>query len=398
MATVLSAVEAAVSKSSDARPRMVVGITSAQTCLVLRGRLRALQQAGFEVTLACSPGDLLIVTARDEGVAFSSIPMHRGIAPLADLRAFVSIFLLLRRLRPAITDFSTPKAGLLGNLAAWMLGVPHRVYTLRGLKLESTRGIKRRVLLWSERIAAACAHRVLCNSASLRAEARALRIAGEGKLCTLGEGSSNGVDTDRFSPGHSSIRRDLGIAEEDMVLGFVGRLTRDKGIPELMEAFELILEKSPHCRLLLVGWFDESEDALSSSWQRRIFDHARVYYTGYVADTAPYYRAMDLLILPTHREGFPNVALEAAASGLPIVTTESTGARDAVLPELTGLLIPPQYPKAIAEAALTLIHDEEKRRRMGIAARAWVLEKFAQEKVLRLAVEFYREMLADARS
>ena len=182
--------------------------------------------------------------------------------------------------------------------------------------------MKRRVLQFSEKLAAWCAHVVLCNSESLLEEAKGLGIAGRDKLCVIGDGSSNGVDTDRFCPGRSEVRSRLNIPASDPVVGFVGRLTQDKGVPELLEAFERVLNRFPNCWLLLVGWFDASEDALSVHLRARIADHPRIRHTGFVMDTAEYYRAMDLLILPTHREGFPNVVLEAAASGLPVVTTE----------------------------------------------------------------------------
>jgi glycosyltransferase involved in cell wall biosynthesis len=382
-----------------------VGVTSAQTCLVLTGRLRALHLTGFRVVLVASPGALLTRTAEVEGVGAHPLAMSRGIAPLSDLRSLLNLCFCLIRQRPAVTDFSTPKAGLLGNLAAWALRVPHRVYTLRGLKLESSKGWKRRLLLASERTAASCAHVVLCNSVSLRNEARVLKIAPEHKLHLLGEGSSNGVDTKRFSPeseaNHPSagqtLRRQLGIQAGDSVLGFVGRLTADKGIPELLVAFDAILRAEPHCWLLLVGWFDASEDALHPRWRAHIAAHARIRHVGFVDDTAPYYRAMDLLILPTHREGFPNVVLEAASSGVAVITTESTGARDAVVPEVTGILIPPGHPPAIVESALQLIRDPERRLRMGRAARAWVLERYSQALVLALATEFYLNLMRDGK-
>jgi glycosyltransferase involved in cell wall biosynthesis len=372
---------------------LVVGVTSAQTCLVLAGRLKALRLAGFDVTLISSPGELLTQRAEAEGVEAYPVRMQRGIAPLKDLWSFLGLLLLLRRRRPVITDFSTPKAGLLGNLAAWVLRVPHRVYTLRGLKLESSRGGKRALLLWSERLAARCAHVVLCNSESLRLAALALGVAPAEKLRLLGDGSSNGVDTGRFSPGPSQARRHLGIPVGDMVLGFVGRLTQDKGIPELLMAFDEILQVEPECWLLLVGWFDAAEDALELPWRVRIGNHPRIRHTGFVPDAAPYYRAMDVMVLPTHREGFPNAAIEAAACGVPVITTESTGARDAVIAEVTGLLIPPGNAEAIAAAALELIRNGAKRKRMGAAARAWVEERFSNERVLGLAVEFYRGLL-----
>jgi glycosyltransferase involved in cell wall biosynthesis len=371
------------------RVRMVVGITSAQTCLVLTGRLRSLRLAGFDVTLVSSPGELLTRTARVEGVRARPLAMRRGMAPLADLWSFVLLFWLLLRERPGITDFSTPKAGLLGNLAAWMLRVPHRVYTLRGLKLESSSGWKRWVLLQSEKLAAACAHVVLCNSDSLRTEATVLGIASARKLRVLGDGSSNGVDTERFAPGESSVRGELQIPEGAPVLGFVGRLTRDKGVPELLEAFEEILLLEPDCWLLLVGWFDAAEDALDMQWQAHISGHPRIRHTGFVADTAAYYRAMDVMVFPTLREGFPNAVLEAAASGVPVITTDATGARDAVVPEVTGLLIPPGNVGAIIEATWGLLQNPAKRVRMGVAGRKWAVERYSKERVLGLAVEFY---------
>jgi glycosyltransferase involved in cell wall biosynthesis len=375
------------------RPRIVVGITHPQTCLVLTGRLRALREAGFQVTLVSGPGELLDRTAASEGVEAIAIPMKRGIAPFADMVSLLRLWLLLRKIKPELTEFSTPKAGLLGSLAAWLVGVPGRIYLLRGLKLETSAGLKRRVLLSAERVAAECAHVVLCNSESLRATALALGIAPPQKLHLLGSGSSNGVDARRFSPGPSGVRARLWIPPEAPVVGFVGRFTRDKGLPELIEAFKKILQAEPEAQLLLVGWFDASEDALDLGLRARILRHPQIHCTGFVADTAPYYRAMDLMVLPTWREGFPNAVLEAAATGIPVITTECTGSRDSVAHEVTGLLIPPGTPEAICAAVLALLSDPERRLRMGRAARAWVLEHYSNERVLGRVVLYYKGLL-----
>ena len=235
---------------------------------------------------------------------------------------------------------------------------------------------------------------MLCNSVSLRKQALALGLASAKKLQLLGGGSSNGVDVERFSPGPTNLRDSLGLPREAQVVGFVGRLTRDKGLPELIEAFDAILAAKPNAHLLLVGWYDAAEDALDSRIRSRIQRHPRIHTTGYVDDTAPYYRAMDLMVLPTRREGFPNVVLEAAASGIPVITTFSTGSCDSVLPEVTGLLIPPGYPEAITEAVLKLLRSPERRASMGTAARAWVLEHFVNERVLALAVSYYKSLIA----
>jgi glycosyltransferase involved in cell wall biosynthesis len=383
-------------RSTQRVPHIVVGITHPQTCLTLTGRLRALREAGFRVTLVSSPGELLDRTAAREGVESIAIPIQREIAPIADIVSLVRLWWLLLRLRPDMTEFSTPKAGLLGTLAAMLVGVPTRIYMLRGLKVEGTTGFKRRILLLAERVASACAQVVLCNSRSMRAEAMALGVAPAAKLNLLGDGSSNGVDVERFSPGPSNVRDRLGLPREAPVVGFVGRLTCDKGLPELMEAFDTILKAEPEAHLLLVGWFDAAEDALCPGLRTRIENHPRIHCTGFVTDTAPYYRAMDLMVLPTWREGFPNVVLEAAASCIPVVTTISTGSRDSVVPEVTGLLIPPGYPEAISEAVLKLLHNPARRRRMGEAARAWVVEHYANERVLGLITAYYKSLLASA--
>jgi len=361
--------------------------------MVLAARVRALRAAGFRVVLICSPGSLLDEIASSEDIEALPIPIERGMAPIADAVSLLRLWRALRSLRPAMTEFSTPKAGLLGNLAAWLCGIPVRVYLLRGLRLETLTGLKHRLLLTAERVASACAHHVLCNSESLRAKALALRIAPAHKVRMIGSGSSQGVDIFRFSPRPGTIREGLGIPRDVPVIGFVGRLTRDKGVPELIEAFEQIVRVVPTARLLLVGWFDQSDDALDESLRHRILSHPGIVYTGYVPDTAPWYRAMDMLVLPTWREGFPNVVLEAAATGIPVITTLSTGSRDAVLAEVTGLLIPAGYPQAIVEAVLRLIRNRDECVRMGRAGRAWIIEQFLNEHVLGLTIGFYRELV-----
>jgi glycosyltransferase involved in cell wall biosynthesis len=378
------------------RPLAVVGVTHAQSCLVLRGRLRALWDAGFRVVLISSPGVLADQLAAEEGAGQLSIPMERGIAPGADLVALVRLWMALRRLRPVLAEFSTPKAGFLGNVAAFLCGISTRVYMLRGLRLETASGLKRAMLRATEWIASACAHVVVCNSDSLLHQADLLGVAPRRKLRLIANGSSNGVDVERFVPGADEMRPMLGIPGDAPVIGFVGRLTRDKGIPELVGAFECLRKTLPSARLLLVGWVDQSEDALSADECARIDADPGIVCTGFVEDTAPYYRSMDVLVLPTWREGFPNVALEAAASGIPVITTLTTGARDAVVAGITGLLIPPGDPQELSDSMLGLLRDPVRRTAMGCEARRWVVQRFVNHRVLGLTVALYRELLHQA--
>ncbi|MGO8760174.1 MAG: glycosyltransferase family 4 protein [Terracidiphilus sp.] len=374
-------------------PAILVGVTTQETCRAWGPRLRTLREAGFRVTLACSPGGLADRAAALAGAERVVLSMRRSIAPFADFVALLRLGWLMGRQRPDVVEFSTPKAGLLGMLAARLRAVPRRVYLLRGLKLECSSGFKRRILLAAERMACACATSVLCNSDSLRAEALALRIAPARKLCVLGQGSSIGVDVDHFSPGPSDVRERFRIPKDAPLIGFVGRLTRDKGLPELIEAFERILVAQPAARLLLVGWFDAAEDSVDWDLRARIVNNRRIHSTGFVSDTAPYYRAMDVMVLPTWREGFPNAVLEASATGIPVVTSECTGARDSVVAEVTGLLVPPGYPEAIREAVAKLLRDPERRLRMGLTARAWVVEHYSESRVLALTANYYLSLL-----
>lgn len=385
-------------KNSEQVPHILVGVTSAQTCILLPARSRALRDAGFRVSIVSGPGELSAGAKRVSGVMAHVVPMARGIELFADFIAFCRIWQLIRRLRPDIVEFSTPKAGLLGNIAAWIRRVPVRVYFLRGLRLETATGLMRIVLLWSEKIAAACAHVVVANSRSLGNRAHELGISNGNKTMILGEGSSNGVDAVRFSPGSSSVRDELAIPAKAQVIGFVGRLTTDKGVPELLEAFVKVLRHRRECCLLLVGWFDAAADALGRGLRERIEGHPQIVCTGYVADAAPYYRAMDLMVLPSWREGFPNVVLEAAASGVPVIATTCTGSCDAVVPEVTGVLVAPGNPDAIAEAALRLLGDDQLRGRMAGAARKWAVEHFDEQHVLAMTVQFYQELLKRRKS
>jgi glycosyltransferase involved in cell wall biosynthesis len=382
-------------QTSHQRPHVVLGITSAQTCLVLKGRLSALREAGFRVTLISSPGKLLDDLARDEGADRVHVPMERTIAPLHDTLALIQICWHLWRLQPDVVEFSTPKAGLLGTIAAWLTRVPRRVYLLRGLKLEAAQGPKRIVLQVAEWLTMTCAHAVLCNSQSLRNTALHLHLAHADKLHLLGRGSSIGVDVAHFSPGVSTIRRELSIPEEARVIGYVGRLTRDKGLPELIEAFDAVLCAVPDAYLLLVGWWDQSEDAISLALREKILNHPRIRFTGFVENTAAHYRAMDVFALPTLREGLPNVALEAAATALPVITTEATGARDAVVHGITGLLISPGSVHSLEEGLLHLLRDSDKRQKMGVAGRQWVRAQFARKDVLAANVQFYQGLFEE---
>jgi glycosyltransferase involved in cell wall biosynthesis len=364
-------------------PLMQVG-TSHLSVGLMRGQLRFLREAGFQVSVVSSPGQRLSAAAKEEGVHAFGVPMARQISAFADLVSLWRLWRLMRCLRPAITNVGTPKAGLLGGLASCAGRVPCRVYTLRGLRCETAKGWERSCLILAERIACRCAHRVICVSDSLRKKALALGIADQDKLVVLASGSSNGVDTDRFAPSPerlgqaASLRQDLKIPQSAPVVGFVGRFTRDKGLGDLIDAYLSLRHRHPDLHLLLVGDFEEG-DAVPSKVRKAIQDGLQIVRPGNVLDPAPYYHVMDVLALPTYREGFPNTVLEAHAAAKPVVTTRATGAVDSVQDGITGFVVPVGDVESLTSALSQLIEHPEMARQIGRRGYERVQREFRQD-------------------
>ncbi len=311
------------------------------------------------------------------GVEFRSVPMRREISPLSDLRSLWRMWAILRSTRPAITNMSTPKMALLGGLAALLAGVPQRIYTMRGLRYETTRSWKRALLMACEKLACACAHRVICVSRSLKEAAVRDGICDPEKVALLGDRVSEGITVPRGASARavSDVRRRVGIPEGTAVIGFVGRLTKDKGVHELVEAFRILRREGFAARLLLLGDF-EAHDPVDDATARWIRCSPDAHWLGYVQEPRPYYELMDVFVLPTHREGLGRVLLEAAAAGKPVVSTLTTGVVDVVQDGVTGILVPAGDVQALARATATLLRDRELAGRMGKSARLLVEEHF----------------------
>jgi glycosyltransferase involved in cell wall biosynthesis len=362
----------------------------------LSGQLTYLRRLGFDLHVVVSDGPELAPFAAREGVPVYPLEMARAITPLRDLRTVLRLARLLRALRPEVVHSHTPKGGLLGMIAATLARTPVRVYHLRGLPFVTARGARRALLRATERVSCLLAHRVLAVSHSIREVAVEEGLCPAGKIRVLLGGSGNGVDAERYRPASAEARRAsrarVGIPEDALVIGFVGRLTRDKGIAELAEAWGTLRAREPRLHLLVVGW-DELGPGLEAVGAALRAD-ARVRCTGPVDDAAPLYAAMDVLALPTYREGFPNVALEAAAAGLPVVGTATPGCQDAVLDGVTGRLVPAQDAEALAEALAPYLAEPDLRARHGAAGRARVVKEFRREAIWDAIAEEYRTLLA----
>jgi glycosyltransferase involved in cell wall biosynthesis len=369
------------------RLRLVVAVNSSIALGFLQGQLEFFQGVGFDVTVLCPERrkDEWEVP-RPKGIPIIDVPIEREIAPVRDIAALWRMWRLMRTMRPTVTNVGTPKAGLLGGFAAWMHRVPCRVYTLHGLRYETTKGLLRRVLMGAEWLACRLAHRVVCVSQSVRERAIADGITTEERAVIFGAGSCNGVDASRFAATPelmrraADLRRELGIPAHAPVALFVGRLTRDKGIPELAEAFSRISVRFPELRLLLVGCFEDG-DPLPGDIRRMLQTHSRAIFAGATQDTAPYYALADVVILPSHREGLPIAVLEAQAAGKPVIGAAATGIVDVVADGETGILFPIGDVTALGEAIGRVIADRVLADRLGVAGQEQVKRKFGQEMI-----------------
>jgi glycosyltransferase involved in cell wall biosynthesis len=366
----------------------------------LKGQNAYMAERGFELHAIASPTgyvDLSQVRGRD-GVITHAVPISRDISPVGDIVSLVRLLWTLRQIQPHIVHLSTPKAALLGSIAAWLARVPIRIFLIRGLLSEGTSGFRRHLFRSLERVTAKLCHQHICNSRSLLTYAREEGILEADQGIVLANGMSNGIDTEYFNPHSapldSAVLENIGpsFGEGTFIIGYVGRLCHDKGIAELTQAWVALREEYPNIRLLLVGDF-ESTRGVEEKWRMLLERDPRVHITGFVEDVVPYYRAMSLFVFPSHREGFPNAPMEAAAMQLPVIATYVTGCRDAVQDGVTGTLVPPHDATSLVRAISTYVDDPALCQKHGKAGRARILNDFRQETIWAAIYQEYMRLL-----
>ena len=365
-----------------------------------RGLIRALRDAGYEVGVACSPAPDLPKLAQLVGEQHThAVPIARRITPAADVRSVVALARILRRQRYDLVHAHTPKGGLIGLAAAALAGVPARVYTVHGLASETERGLRRRLIETAERVSCRLAHRVLAVSPSLRELLAQRCICATEKVTILASGSACGIDLARFDPTPAlraegrRLRAELGIPADATLIGFVGRLVPDKGIHTLVAAFAALAERFSDLWLLIVGDLEPHRGQLDERTLQTLATHPRIRRLPFTDTIERCYAAMDLLVLPTRREGFGLVLLEAGVLGLAVVATRVTGCVDAVVDGQTGLLVPPDDPTALARAVERLVTDVQLSQRLGAAARRRVETEFSQQRLIDAHLSLYAELL-----
>ena len=360
----------------------------------------------YDVVCVSSDGNgVLDKVAKEEGTRGVSVEMTRNITPIQDLKAVWNLYKIFRKEKPFIVHTHTPKAGTVGMLAAFLARVPYRLHTNAGLALIEIKGAKRMLLDFVEKFTYRCATKVYTNSFGLQDILIKNKYVKEEKLKVIGKGSSNGIDTTYFDPNlfndsvKGELEENLRIKKKDYVFVFVGRLVKDKGINEMVAAFNEIASEHSGVKLLLVGPFEKSpenvlkaSDALEPDTVDFIKTSEQVMAVGLQDDVRPYLAISDCLVFPSYREGFPNVVMQAGAMGLPTIASNINGCNELIIPDKNGVLIPqkniPQLKKAMTEFLSKGKVNQENR----TIIRNMIKDNYAQPIVWQAILNEYEEL------
>lgn len=361
--------------------------------LLLKGQLKFFKENGFKVYAASAAGREIRDIKEREQIIHFIVPYTRIISPIADLRALLLTFKLIKKLNPDIVHTHTPKAGLLGMIAAKLANVPHRLHTVAGMPLMEAKGVNRMILQFTEKITYRMATAVYPNSYNLKKWIESHLRPKNAKIKVIGQGSSNGIDTTFFRRTRlileqaKDIRKKLKITNSTTVLVFVGRLVRDKGVNELVDVFDTLGEEA---HLILVGDFEDHREPLEETTKQRIFRYENIHHVGFQRDIRAYLCAGDIFVFPSYREGFPNVVLQACSMELPCLVTDINGCNEIIKNEFNGLFVTPKDTVSLERQLLRLIQDGQLRRKLSGQARLVAL-KYDQQ-------EYWKALLAEYRS
>ncbi|MEQ5994157.1 glycosyltransferase family 4 protein [Staphylococcus saccharolyticus] len=362
-------------------------VTVSKSIPLMKGQIEYLRDKGLDVHIVSSEGEEQKIYPSN---IVHVINMEREISIKNDIKSLYNMIKLFIKEKPQIVNSGTPKAGLIGTLAAFITRRPVRMYTVRGLRLETVTGLKYKILYAMEKLAMFCATDVIAISESLKKRIVSLGLEKKENISVLGYGSSNGINLDDYNKNDDYIPVTIANQlENHFVIGYVGRIVKDKGIREVVEVFKILKLKGYLVKLLVVGEIEE-DDSIDKKYFNFLESNDDVILTGQVNKPVCYYNHMDVLLFPTYREGFGNVSIEAQAVEVPVITSNATGAQDTVDDEQTGFIVDIGDYKAMANKTETLMNNEILRQRLGTNARVRVAKRFKSEIVWKHLETIYR--------
>jgi len=346
----------------------------------LKGQAKFLSQF-YNVEIITSYSQNIENIAKFENVKITTIEFTRKINPLKDLYILGKLFLYIRSSKSDIVYTLTPKAGLLGMIASWMARIPCRIHNVVGLPHLEATGIKKMILVMTEKITYFFASHLYSNSKNL---ATIVSKLSKKNIGVIGQGSVNGVDTKVFQQSLSdkekdSIRRSLSFSKKDFVITYIGRIVNDKGINELLGAFIKLSKEFSYVKLLLIGDYYSETDAISDTKKRIIYEHHAIKYLEFQEDIKNYLEISNLFVLPSYREGLPNVLIEAGSYGIPLVATNINGCNEIIENEENGLLVEKKNTKSLYHAIHRLIEDEKFYNKVKSNVRKSIVDKYEQK-------------------
>ena len=375
----------------------IIRITTVPISLekLLSGQLQFMSSF-YDVIAVSSEKENLERLGKKQGLDIFPLEMTRKITPIKDALAVIKLYFFLKKTKPFIVHSHTPKAGIVGMLAAKLAGVPHRLHTVAGLPLLEAVGSKRKVLDTVEKFTYSCATMVYPNSFGLKNIILDHNFCHSNKLKVLANGSSNGIDTSFFNPElyseeqNSKLKNELGIQRDDFVFIFVGRLVKDKGINEMVAAFERLQKENTKVKLLLVGDYENDLDPLNPKTVESINDNPSIIAAGFKNDVRPYLAVANALVFPSYREGFPNVVMQAGAMGLTSIVSNINGCNEIIIEKENGLIIPVKDEMAILSAMKTVVANSSLTTKMKENSRKMIVSRYEQKVVWEAILSEYR--------
>ena len=364
---------------------------------LLEGQLNFMQKE-YKVTAISSDEERLNRWGKATEVETYAVEMTREITPHRDFKSLWKLYKFFKKEKPLIVHTHTPKAGIAGMIAAKIAGVPLRLHTLAGLPLLEATGGKRKLLEMVEKVTFSCATRVYPNSKRIHDYVLEHQFAPAHKLKVLGKGSSNGIDTSFFDPNQfeeferRAFRKKYSIPEDHLVFVFVGRLVRDKGINELVNAFQRLQKEHSEITLLLVGLFEDELDPLEPSTTESIEANPSIIEVGYQDDVRPFLAISDALAFPSYREGFPNVVMQAGSMGLPSIVSDINGCNEIITEGINGTIVPAKKTAELFDAMKKMLLDKEWRLMLAKNSRRTIQENYERRELWKALLAEYKDL------
>ena len=380
-------------------PKKLIRITTVPDSLrgLLEGQLKFMSDK-YEVIGVSSDSFMLNEVKIHEGIKVVPINMVRTIAPFKDLKALIQLYFLFKNEKPLIVHTHTPKAGVLGMIAAKIAGVPNRLHTVGGLPLLLAKGNKRKLLNFVEKVTYTCATEVFPNSFGLKEIILEHNFCNSSKLKVLANGSSNGINIKYFDPSlftenkKYELKSNLGVDKNDLVFIFIGRLVSDKGINELINAFKRLNNEVASIKLILVGPLESHLDPLDKKTIKEIESNNNIINIGLQNDIRPYFSIADILVFPSYREGFPNVVMEAGAMGLPSIVSNINGCNEIIKEGENGWIIPVKDEEAIYNKMKFCIENPKEVVKVANKSRELITSRYEQKIIWDALLEEYKKL------